>query len=301
MFEYYVYGCKVESNYRCPLLTEYVNQQIFYTVSLKIVIDSRYQNTKSQTRFIHDDVIEIDSRDIRYVIDGKRNMIETYASNFDIVQISLLNIPFSMFLASKGIPVLHSGTVKHKGKIVSFVGEKGAGKSTFVFNSILEENSKLLGDDTIAIFPYGGKLCLCEGCQYIKLDKLYCGMNFYELKGIEAREVYLSKNNKSYIMTNRNLREGYVLTRNCKIGLLKRTNADTPNVIVIDNNITKKVSFLSNVVAFRYFSNTLKRNIEDFYVQYIENCIELYNVILPDNSLEIRHNINLIWSMLDAI
>ena len=32
MFEYYVYGCKIESNYRCPLLTEYVNQQIFYIV-----------------------------------------------------------------------------------------------------------------------------------------------------------------------------------------------------------------------------------------------------------------------------
>lgn len=301
MFEYYVYGCKVKSNLCCPLLTEYENQQVFYTVALKIVIDSRYQNTISQTRFIHDDVIVIDSRDIRYVIDGKRNIIETYASNFDIVQISLLNIPFSMFLASKGIPVLHSGTVSHEGKIISFVGEKGAGKSTFVFNSIIDENCKFLGDDTIAIFLYGKKLCLCEGCKYIKLDKLYSGMNIDKLKEIDAQEIYLSKNNKSYIRTNRNFREGYVITDNCKMGLLRRTNIDVPNVIVFNNSITKKVSFLNNVVAFRYFSNTLKRKIEDFYTQHIENCIEVYNVVLPDNLLEIRQNINLIWSIFDGI
>lgn len=155
MFSYTAFGLKIQSVVPIDALEpapEFGEADI--TIRLSDLSEIRESmNQASERHRISADELWIQSSDLGTLLmrNGREIILDPPPElDVDRIQVVIVGLPLATLLLQRGFLLLHGSCVDIDGGAVAFVGNSGAGKSTFAA-ALYEHGHKLLVDDLVAI------------------------------------------------------------------------------------------------------------------------------------------------------
>jgi hypothetical protein len=113
--------------------------------------ESPYEKTFTHSFSPREAILRFDSDLMFYIGNGKTIIIEASDSvPEDKITAILLDFPFAVLLIQRGFFVLHGATVIVDGRVVTFLGRSGEGKSALA-HGLWRKGQTLIGDDLCAV------------------------------------------------------------------------------------------------------------------------------------------------------
>ena len=170
MFIYYLYGYKFYSNIEIINAPQFDGQLYFDTLRLI------YTETSSGCNYFGIDVkLEKEYCSIafgdgtKYEIDSVSGTIQAFATDAQIIESTILNLPFAILAAMRNSLLLHASAIISNNFVMPIFAPKGTGKSTLTAK--LSEHIEYFSDDTVYATLNDNKIIAYYGSQIIKLYK----------------------------------------------------------------------------------------------------------------------------------
>ncbi len=287
MFQYYLYGFKLLSNYELNILDVYSNQIFMDVVTLEISLCDN--NCVDDKMFVsvnmRDEIDELElNSNIKYRLDYNSNIIFAQAITLEQIQSTLLNLPFALFLVRKQMLLLHGSGFICNNHLIPICAPKGSGKTTLV-SAIVKKRYPFFSDDTIAICLHE-RIVGYSGANCLKLTE-----TAYEALQLHSENCDLRRNiqNKIYLKPPDKWTHRTTCQPIDSIIVIQRENSKKVSLNKVSNTFNKKMLLHFNICGTNSLGYKFCDMVEkSFLFNEITDKVVFYKIIIPNNLEEIE-------------
>lgn len=277
VFEYFVYGYKLNSNKEFHMLTPYKGQINQGEIQIQIFIGNKWHNDlyneNISVDYVENAVILRIGNMVEYRINYRDNQIVVYSTDFVWIESTFLNLPFALFFAQKGMILLHASSLVIGNFIVPFCAQKGMGKTTVSMG--LSRFYDFYSDDTLLLKKENHNVFGYYGTNHVKLTK-----DSYDCLVADGNFVMRDKTvqGKAYVKTRENIERELGQVEN--LFFLQR-GGDTVSLKKIANKFSRKIMLHSNIcgtgtLGYEYCKVIERMDLFDFILEHF--CFFKINV-----------------------
>lgn len=284
---YYLYGYKVSSNLPLDILDTYNNQPLYGDIEIDITIDEKpisdiwYIKVKTENKIIHLDLGE----NIQYIIDLANNKMLINARNKNVVESTLLNLPFALYGIENDALLLHASSLEMDNQLIPICAPKGMGKTTMSVG--LTKYMNFYSDDTVMLRLIKDEIYGFYGIKYAKLTNetiviLNLDINYDNPK--------YNIQNKRYYNLDNPIKKSLKLNR---LFFLTRQNLEKVEFSNIHNEFNRKITLHANICGATALGYDYCKNVEynHIFKHILEHC-DFIKVDIPNNKDLIHNSLN---------
>ena len=276
----YIYcGIVFKSNIEFPFFHESNDDQYDYEIYYSRLMN--YSNSENNTLIIQDQTYFLYFKDKGYYEIMRERMI-CHFDDLQYMYATICNLPFAIITLCKKMLPLHASSIVVKDKgVVTFLGEKGIGKTTIA--SILD-NCKLCsayGDDMVTCVNSFSHIVVNRGSKLMKVTKQTA--EYLEQSRL-LNDVYPGLNKRYYALnTGNNIEKTTALY---KVFILERGQ------MIGCNRLPKLVGYsalVHNIMGVSLLEPFMAKEIK-IAIKMIGN-IDIYKLTIPDSIEKMKFNL----------
>lgn len=286
-YYYYLYGYKVSSNLLLDILDTYNSQSLYGDIEMCISIDEKplsdiwYIKVKTENNLIYLDLGE----NIQYSIDLVNDKMFINARNKNVVESTLLNLPFALYGIENNALLLHASSLEMDNQLIPICAPKGMGKTTTSVG--LAKYMSFYSDDTVMLRFIKDEIYGFYGIKYAKLTNETIDILNLDIKYDNPK---YNIQNKRYYNLDNPIKKSLKLNR---LFFLSRQNHEKVEFSNIHHEFNRKITLHANICGATSLGYDYCKNIENSHIfKHILAHCDFIKVDIPNNKDLIHNSLN---------